>query len=169
VSLSLILGGVRSGKSRLGLQIARSWQLPVVVIATAEPLDEEMAARIARHRAERPTDWRTIEEPIDLSWALDQAPDNTGVLIDCLTLWVSNLIGKGASDEEVLRSSAVVAGSAAERPGPVVAISNEVGWGIVPDNALARRYSELLGSVNNEWSRAAQESLLVVAGRTVRL
>jgi adenosylcobinamide kinase/adenosylcobinamide-phosphate guanylyltransferase len=169
MALTLILGGVRSGKSRLGLETARSWGLPVVVIATAEPLDEEMAARIARHRSERPKDWRTIEEPIDLTWALGEVPDGSGILLDCLTLWVSNLMGKGASDEEIRRSSAEAGLVAAEHGGPVVAITNEVGWGVVPDNAPARRFSELLGTVNAEWSRAAMESLLVVAGRTLRL
>jgi adenosyl cobinamide kinase/adenosyl cobinamide phosphate guanylyltransferase len=169
VALTLLLGGVRSGKSRLAVRLATSWGTPVVVIATAEAGDEEMAERIRRHRADRPAEWETVEEPVELERALASVPDGSGVLLDCMTLWVSNLLDRGASDAEVEERAGRAARIAATRASAVVAVTNEVGWGVVPDNALARRFADLLARVNRAWADAADRSLLVVAGRVLPL
>ena len=156
--ITLLIGGARSGKSALALRLAEG---EVVFVATAEPGDEEMAERIERHRAERPASWRTVEEPVDLVGALRDAPPDACVIVDCLTLWVANTM-----DEDRAREAAAVA---AARPGVTIAITNEVGMGIVPANALAREYRDLLGRVNAIWAEAAERVLLVVAGRTLEL
>src|SRR6266542_1989303 len=169
MALTLLLGGVRSGKSRLAVRLATSGDTPVVVIATAEAGDEEMAERIRRHRAERPAEWETVEEAIELEAALASIPHDSGVLVDCLTLWVSNLLDRGASDAEVEERAGRAARIAATRVSAVVAVTNEVGWGVIPDNALARRFADLLARVNATWADAADRSVLVVAGRLLPL
>jgi len=165
VTLVLYLGGARSGKSRLALARAAAAGKPVVFVATGEALDDEMAERIARHREERPSGWATFEEPLELGRALEQAPAAATVVVDCLSLWVANVFER--SPAEQLADAA--AGLAAARPGLTVAVSNEVGLGIVPDNELARRYRDVLGRVNATWAAAADEAYLVVAGRSLRL
>ena len=167
--LTLLLGGTRSGKSRLAVELARQSEMGVVVIATAEPRDDEMAERIHRHRAERPAEWDTIEEAMQLEPALGDAMPMATVLIDDLTLWVSNLQAGDTSDVEIEELARSAATFAASRPGLTLVVSNEVGSGIVPDNALARRYAELLGRVNTIWADAAAQTLLVVAGRVLPL
>jgi len=169
MGLVLLLGGVRSGKSRLAVRLASARGGPVVVIATAEAGDEEMAERIRRHRAERAAEWETVEEPVDLEGALAGVPQEAGVLLDCLTLWVSNLIQRGLSDADIEDRARKVAELAASRRAGTVAVSNEVGAGIVPVNALARRYADILGRVNVIWAEAAESAVLVVAGRAVGL
>ena len=144
MALTLLLGGARSGKSAL-------------------------AERIRRHRGQRPADWRTVEEPFDLETAIANAPAGTYVLVDCLTLWVSNLVEQGLPDEQVGRRARAAADVAAGRPGPTVVVSNEVGSGIVPAEPLARRYRDLLGQVNAVWAAEAGQALLLVAGRAVPL
>jgi len=169
MGLVLLLGGARSGKSRLAVRLASAWSGRVVVIATAEAGDEEMAERIRRHRAERAPEWETVEEPVDLEGALAGVPQQAGVLLDCLTLWVSNLMERGLSDADIEDRARKVAALAASRRAETVAVSNEVGAGIVPVNALARRYTDILGRVNVIWAEAAESAVLVVAGRAVRL
>ena len=163
--LTLLLGGVRSGKSRLAVALATASRGPVVMIATAEPRDDEMAARIRRHRALRPSEWQTVEEPVELAEALTQAPTNACVIVDCLTLWVSNLMELGLSDDEILRRADRAASCAAAREEPSMVVSNEVGSGIVPVGALARRYADLLGAINAAWAGMTDRVFLVVAGR----
>ena len=165
--LRILIGGARSGKSRLAVQLAAGRSGPVTFIATAEIGDAEMATRISAHQAERPAGWRNIEEPIELSRALSADPADNVVIVDCLTLWVSNLIGQDLSDERIFELADTAAGIAARRTGSVIVITNEVGGGIVPANALARRYRDLLGGVNRIWARQAAETYLVVAGRLV--
>ena len=167
MALTLVLGGARAGKSGLAVRLASGWGVPVVVVATAEPRDEEMRTRIARHRAGRPPAWVTVEEPRDLEGALSRIPPGSGVIIDCLTLWVSNLMESGLSDAEI----AARAGSAAELAahGRTVAVSNEVGAGIVPIEPSARRYRDLLGSVNATWADAAKRAWFLVAGKVLPL
>jgi adenosylcobinamide kinase / adenosylcobinamide-phosphate guanylyltransferase len=167
--LTLLLGGARSGKSSLALTRARALAVPVVFIATAEMLDAEMEERVARHRAERDPDWTTVEEPLDLDRALAEAPAEACAIVDCLSLWVANLVQQDLAEEEVLSRSQRAAGVAAARPGPTIAVSNEVGMGIVPEHPLGRRYRDALGRVNATWAAAADEALLVVAGRTLNL
>ena len=154
MTLVVLVGGARSGKSTLAVERAAAEGAPVTFIATGEAGDEEMAARIALHRAERPTDWTTIEEPVDVRGAIYSVPPGDTVIVDCLSLWVANG-GNGA----VL----------APRAGLTIAVTNEVGLGIVPENALARAYRDDLGRVNASWVDAADEAYFVVAGRMLRL
>jgi adenosylcobinamide kinase / adenosylcobinamide-phosphate guanylyltransferase len=169
MAMTLLLGGARSGKSALAERLAARWDGPVTVVATAQARDAEMAERIRRHRARRPAGWRTIEEPLDLEAALAKAPADAQVLLDCLTLWVSNLLERGLTDEQVGRQARSAAAAAATRPAPTVVVSNEVGSGIVPADPLSRRYRDLLGQVNAVWAAAADQALLLVAGRAVPL
>lgn len=165
--MTLLLGGARSGKSSLAVEIGRRHDGPVTFIATCPPLDGDLAARIARHRAERPA-WPTIEEPLDLTGALSSAGSDL-VIVDCLTLWVSNLLLRGDTDDEIHAMSTVTATAAATRRAPTVVITNEVGLGIHPETELGRRYRDLLGRVNQQWAAVADPALLLVAGRAVAL
>ena len=165
--LTLLLGGARSGKSTLAVRLASETGTDVVFIATGEPRDGEMAERIARHRAERPAGWQTVEEPVALREALEAAPQDACVVVDCRSLWVANLIERG--DAGVEDEAAAAAAVAAARPAPTIAVTNEVGLGIVPVTALGRRYRDLLGRVNAFWAQAAAESFFVVAGKALRL
>jgi len=169
MTFTVLIGGVRSGKSDLAAQLAGRSDGPVVFIATAEAGDDEMAARIARHRAARPAHWSTVEAPVELRQAISNAPDDASLVVDCLTIWISNLIAHELSDAEILRLSEEAATSARARRTTIVVVTNEVGAGIVPDNALARRYRDLLGSTNTMWAAAADRTLLVVAGRVLGL
>ncbi|MGH9117829.1 MAG: bifunctional adenosylcobinamide kinase/adenosylcobinamide-phosphate guanylyltransferase [Acidimicrobiales bacterium] len=167
--LTFLVGGARSGKSRLALRLAIASGRPVAVIATGAPGDDEMAERIRRHRAERPPSWTTIEEPRDLEAALAKVGADTTVIVDCLTLWVANLLGQDLTDDEIETRASAAAGLAAGHAGGAVVVSNEVGMGVVPANALARRYADLLGRVNATWAGTADRAFLVVAGRALRL
>jgi adenosyl cobinamide kinase/adenosyl cobinamide phosphate guanylyltransferase len=169
MALTLLLGGARSGKSALAVRVARGFAGPVEVVVTAEARDAEMAARIRRHRDERPRDWRTIEAPRELEAALQGAAAGALVIVDCLTLWVSNLMEQGLDDPAVARRARAAAALAAARAAPTLAVSNEVGSGVVPAAALARRYRDLLGQVNAAWAAAATRTLLLVAGRALPL
>jgi adenosylcobinamide kinase/adenosylcobinamide-phosphate guanylyltransferase len=169
MALTLLLGGARSGKSALAVRAARGWGGAVEVVVTAEARDAEMAARIRRHRAERPAGWRTVEAPRELEAALEGAAAGALVIVDCLTLWVSNLMEQGLDDPAVARRAGASAALAAARAAPTLAISNEVGSGVVPAAALARRYRDLLGQVNAAWAAAATRTLLLVAGRALPL
>jgi adenosylcobinamide kinase / adenosylcobinamide-phosphate guanylyltransferase len=169
MALTLLLGGARSGKSARALDLAADWQGQVVFVATAEAGDPEMAARIARHRLERPASWRTVEAPLELVRAFDSIPDRAFVILDCLTLWVANAIEAGWSDEDVERAGAAVATIVAGREQPTVVVSNEVGLGLVPQTPLGRTYRDLLGRVNALFAAEAENAYLMVAGRTLEL
>lgn len=168
MALTLLVGGARSGKSTLAVRAAGFHGRPVVFLATAEALDEEMAERIRLHRAERPPGWRTVEAPLHVADALrDIEPDAT-VILDCVTMWVAN--GVAAHGEAwVLDESAVIVQEATARGGATLVVSNEVGSGIVPADAATRRWRDLLGRVNSAFSGAADAAYLVVAGRAVEL
>ena len=166
--LTLLIGGARSGKSALALRFAADAD-EVVFVATAEARDEEMAERIERHRRERPAAWQVIEEPVTLREAIDAAPPNACVIVDCLSMWVSNLLEAGWADEAVEAEAEKAARAAAERPGASVAVSNEVGLGVVPATSLGRRYRDVMGRVNATFAASADEALLVVAGRSLPL
>ena len=165
MTLVLLLGGARSGKSRLALERAEAAARPLVFIATGEPGDEEMAQRIELHRAERSAEWQTVEEPIEIEHALRAAPPGATVVLDCLSLWVANVLETHPVEEV----AAAGAATAAARDGLTVAVSNEVGLGIVPMHPLGRSYRDALGRVNTIWADAADEAYFVVAGRTLRL
>jgi adenosylcobinamide kinase / adenosylcobinamide-phosphate guanylyltransferase len=169
VSLVLLLGGARSGKSSLAVELARRSGGAVTFVATGEAVDEEMAERIRRHRAERPSGWTTVEEPCDLGGALSLVADHHAVVVDCLSLWVANLLERGDSDAEVEEEAREIAGLARARTALTVAVTNEVGLGVVPATPLGRRYRDVLGRTNAEWAAAADQVALVVAGRVLRL
>jgi len=167
--LTVLLGGARSGKSTLAVRRARGLGGPVVFVATGEPRDPEMAERIARHRADRPVEWSTVEVPVELADALADAPTQACVIVDCLSLWVANLLERGDDEDAVTARARATAAIAAERAAPTIAVSNEVGMGIVPVNELARRYRDALGRVNAIWAAAAADAALVIAGRLLTL
>ncbi len=166
MSLIVLLGGARSGKSLLAEQLAGA---RATLIATAQARDAEMAERIRRHREERPPAWSTVEEPIDLRGALAAVPSNETVVVDCLSLWTANLLEAGWKDAMVEEEASDAALAAAARPGTTIAVSNEVGLGIVPVTPLGRRYRDVHGRVNASWAKAADRAVLVVAGRMLEL
>lgn len=168
MSLVLLIGGARSGKSNLALRLALEQAAPVVFVATAEGGDDEMRARIEQHWRERPSTWQTVEEPLHLQQALEAVEETDCVIVDCLTLWAANALERfGAKGAETDAEAA--AATAAARPGLTIAISNEVGFGVVPDNPLGRCYRDLLGRVNTVWADVAGHAYLLVAGRPLPL
>jgi adenosylcobinamide kinase / adenosylcobinamide-phosphate guanylyltransferase len=159
--LTLVTGGARSGKSRYAESLITALPPPWVYVATAESGDTEMAARIAAHRAGRSTQWKIIEAPHALARVFSQISADAPVLVDCLTLWLSNRCLAGADiDAEVGQ----FANALARHAGPVVLVTNEVGSGIVPDNALARRFRDEQGRLNQRIAALADRVVLVVAG-----
>jgi adenosylcobinamide kinase/adenosylcobinamide-phosphate guanylyltransferase len=168
-SSALVLGGARSGKSRFALDLAGAAPGPRVYVATAEGRDDEMRARIARHREERGAAWETVEEPLELAARLPQlARRYPVILVDCLTLWVSNLLHADPGGAEA-RLGALVPALGACGGSRVVLVSNEVGMGIVPESALARSFRDLAGRLNQLVAGAAAEVHLVTAGIPLRL
>jgi adenosyl cobinamide kinase/adenosyl cobinamide phosphate guanylyltransferase len=166
MSLVVLLGGARAGKSALAVQLAGRWHGPVAYIATAEPGDEEMTQRIEHHRAERSPDWTTIEEPLALRDALAGLDSRALAVVDCLTLWVANLLARDAS---VLDEAEAVAELASDRLAPVIVVTNEVGLGVVPATPAGRAYRDVLGAVNAAFVRRASDAAFVVAGRSFPL
>ena len=165
-SLTLVLGGARSGKSRHGEALIAAHPAPWHYIATAEALDAEMAARIAEHRDRRDARWITLEAPRDLAGALARVPDGAPALVDCLTLWLSNML---LAEADLEAETARLVDVLAVPRGPWVAIANEVGLGIVPDNALARRFRDAAGVLNQRLAARADRVVLTVAGIPVTL
>jgi adenosyl cobinamide kinase/adenosyl cobinamide phosphate guanylyltransferase len=169
MALSVLLGGARSGKSTLAVQRALAHPGPICFIATATAGDTEMAARIARHREQRPESWQTLEEPLELDAALARADSETLVILDCLTLWVSNQLATGVHDSEIEAHATRAAQRAAKHDAPVIAVSNELGMGIVPADPLTRRFRDVHGRVNATWVAYAREASLLVAGALLHL
>jgi adenosyl cobinamide kinase/adenosyl cobinamide phosphate guanylyltransferase len=164
----LLIGGARSGKSALAVRMAAAQPAPTTLIATGEPGDDEMVARIEQHRSERPAEWTTVEEPLELADAIVDVPDRDCLIIDCLTLWTANMLAVRGAD--ATRADAVrVAAAAGARAGLTIAVTNEVGLGVVPDHVLGREYRDLLGRVNASWAAAAERAYLLVAGRALAL
>ena len=165
--LTLILGGARSGKSRLGEAVvedlaAKDLDGRAIYIATAQAYDAEMTQRIATHRERRGDLWRTEEIPLNLAPALlEYFPSDTPILVDCLTLWLSNIL---LAERDVEAEFADLIDILPQRNAPLVMISNETGLGIVPDNALARRFRDLSGIMNQAIAKAADNVLFVAAG-----
>ncbi len=165
--ISFFIGGARSGKSRLAQAAAEALPGRLIYIATAQPLDTEMADRIAYHRADRGARWDTIESPIDLPGVLpQQSRPDTVVLVDCLTLWLSNLV---CGDYDVAAAVAALHDGLASCAGSVILVSNEVGLGIVPDNALARRFRDDAGRLNQSIAAIANTVIFAAAGLALRL
>ncbi len=162
--LTLVLGGARSGKSRHAESIISTLPPPWVYVATAQPFDDEMRDRIAAHRARRAAGWITVEAPVDLARAIDAAA-GCPVLVDCLTLWLSNLLLNG-HDITIATNALETALNA--RDAPTVLVANEVGLGIVPDNALAREFRDQAGLLNQRMAARADSVLFLVAGSPMR-
>jgi adenosylcobinamide kinase / adenosylcobinamide-phosphate guanylyltransferase len=168
VSCVLIGGGSRSGKSTFALEYARRYTQPLAFIATAEARDDEMASRVASHRAERGMEFHTIEEPIHVARALVEQGHRYGaIVIDCLTLWASNLMFSGI--EDIRSETANLLRVATESTAAVVLVTNEVGCGIVPENALARRFRDVAGSMNQQAAAAALEAYWMMFGIPMRI
>lgn len=163
----MVLGGARSGKSALAVRLALESKLPVTVIATATAGDEEMADRIRRHRESRHSEWKSVEEPIELLGAIRASAAGDFLVVDCLTLWVTNLLGAGHDVADFGGLADPVVRELSGRRSVVV--SNEVGMGIVPANELARRFRDVLGFVNTRFAEGAERAVLMVAGRAVQL
>jgi adenosyl cobinamide kinase/adenosyl cobinamide phosphate guanylyltransferase len=176
--LTFLLGGARSGKSTLAVQMAERQELPVTYLATAEPFDDDLRDRVARHRAERPPHWTTVECPVELSTAVHAVTDDQFLIVDCLTVWLANLfvhLGDHDHDHDTPdiadiagRGRALDAALRARR-GPTVVVSNEVGLGVHPDSALGRVYRDELGRLNQLVAGGAHTTLLLVAGKALRL
>lgn len=165
--VTLVLGGARSGKSRFAEELLEGASGERVYLATAEAGDEEMAERIRRHRARRGAEWRTVEEPLDLAGALGrEAGPGRSVLVDCLTLWLANTMAAGL---EMERETAALLACLPGLAGPVVFVSNEVGQGIVPENALARRFRDEAGRLHQALAQASDRVFLIVAGLPLTL
>jgi len=162
-----LTGGARSGKSTLAVTLAERADRPVRVIATAEAVDAEMERRIRAHRASRPSSWAVVEEPLDLVGALRDAGEDV-VLVDCITLWLANLLAE-RDDEEILALVDEAVAIAAGRAADTIIVSNEVGSGIVPMDPVGRRFRDLQGWANQRFAAAATRAYLVVAGQTVAL
>jgi adenosylcobinamide kinase/adenosylcobinamide-phosphate guanylyltransferase len=168
VRLTLIVGGVRSGKSRLAEELAAA-SPPVTYVATALAGDAEMAERIARHRKRRSPDWRTVEEPWDVVATLSKHLGNGCVVLECLTLWLTNLMlglpqHPARGDAEILTEVDALVHTAQAGDGHVIVVSNEVGCGIMPANELARRFADILGEANQRLASVAGEVFACWAG-----
>ncbi len=166
-SIEFVLGGARSGKTRFALDLAEASPLSPFYVATGTAFDDEMRDRIARHREERGPQWSTIEEPLELAAVItrDSGADRI-LLVDCLTLWLNNLM---YADRDLLAATGVLCTALAESAGPVILVSNEVGLGIVPENALARSFRDAQGRLNQTIARIATRVTFVAAGLPLRL
>lgn len=164
--VGLVTGGAKSGKSRHAESLVRALGGTPVYIATAEALDDEMTARIARHRSDRGEGWVTIEEPHDLSRALQQTDGTGPLLVDCLTLWLSNRMIAGAAVEDDLTRLLETLGAMTS---PVWLVTNEVGSGIVPATALGRAYRDMCGTMNQRIGAIADRVDLVVCGQVLTI
>lgn len=158
----LVLGGARSGKSRYAQVRAEALTGELVYLATAQAFDQEMRERIALHRTDRGPRWSTVEEPLELADAITAcSTPETVVLVDCLTLWASNLI---LAERDTASATEGLVRAVSNARGPIIMVANEVGLGIVPDNALARRFRDVAGRINQEMAAAVEEVVVMFAG-----
>lgn len=167
--LIFIGGGARSGKSAFALRYARRLGGGGLFLATGQPSDDEMAARIDRHRADRGAEFETVEEPLEVGARLGAADPQRVVVLDCVTLWLSNLLLAGVGEAEIARGVAALAEIARSRPGPVLVVTNEVGMGIVPETPLGRAFRDLAGGAHQRLAGAASEIYAALLGVVVRL
>jgi adenosylcobinamide kinase/adenosylcobinamide-phosphate guanylyltransferase len=158
--LTLVIGGARSGKSRHAEALVAATGLPRIYIATAEAWDDEMRARIDQHRMDRGAGWETVEAPQDLATAL-AVPAGRVVLVDCLTLWLTNRL---LADADLAADTTALLRALDACPAPVVMVTNELGWSIVPENALARRFRDAQGRLNQTLAARADHVVAVIAG-----
>lgn len=160
-ALTLVIGGARSGKSRFAETLLRRSGCARVYIATAEAWDDEMRARIHSHVQDRGPDWTTLEAPHDLPRALSHATKGQAVLLDCATLWLTNRM---LAEADLAAETAMLLAALRACPAPVVVVSNEVGWSIVPENALARAFRDAQGRLNQQLANEADLAIAVMAG-----
>ncbi|HWF61598.1 MAG TPA: bifunctional adenosylcobinamide kinase/adenosylcobinamide-phosphate guanylyltransferase [Nitrospira sp.] len=164
-----VIGGASSGKSETALQLAGS-RGPRAFVATGQGLDDEMAVRIARHQASRSANWETVEEPLEVeAWLVKQGPRYRTILFDCVTLWLSNLVGTGLKESVVLARVEMLLQMMRIAAARVVIVSNELGFGLVPTEPTARAFRDLAGRVNQQIAAGADEVHLVVTGISLRL
>ena len=165
-----ITGGARSGKSRFAEELARQFQGSRAYLATAQALDEEMAERISRHQKNRAADWQTLEEPLNAPDRIEAEGNRFDlILLDCLTLWVSNLMMTGRKEEEILGEGDRLVQACRGARGSIILVGNEVGLGIVPDNAQARMFRDLSGLIQQKVAREADEVYFLVSGIAQRI
>ena len=168
--LILVTGGVRSGKSSYAQRIAESSGAKVFYVATAEALDGEMKKRIKSHKKSRAKTWVTVEEPVHLAKAINAIPSgNKTIILDCLTLFISNLIHNGMSDPQICADVKNIVKALRKKSGLSIIVTNEVGSGIVPDNKLARRFRDLQGTVNQITAKEADRVCLLLSGIPVQI
>ncbi len=177
-AVQLILGGARSGKSRMAEQVAKDSNKSVVYIATATIYDQEMQQRVDRHINDRPQHWLTVEEPLQLAHAISQhSQPNTCIVVDCLTLWLTNILMSEMDESAAMNSPAMtladhkrlLLAALASAKGQVILVSNEVGQGIVPLGELSRRFVDEAGWLHQEIAQVAQQVTMVIAGLPMRL
>ncbi len=164
-----ITGGARSGKSRYAEELARQFSGPKAYLATAQALDEEMAERIRRHRANRPQEWQTLEEPIEVVGCIEEGDRFHLILLDCLTLWVSNLMVAGWDEARILEEGNRLLDACRQVKGSLILVGNEVGMGIVPENAQARLFRDLSGLIQQKVAREADEVYFMVSGLALKM
>ncbi len=182
MNLTLVTGGARSGKSRFAETLAAESGLPVVYLATMELLDDEVRERASRHRLRRPSSWQTVEEPVEVVAALEGSGQDALVLLDCVTLWITNLLVRRIPNfdhaspdawERAIAECVAEAGNLVDhqsrRKGPLVAVTNEVGLGVVPETRAGRYFRDAAGLVNQELSRHAGRVVFMVSGRPLDL
>lgn len=169
MTTTIVLGGARSGKSAYAQaraeDAAGSERRPIMIV-TAQAFDHEMTDRIARHQADRDARWVTVEAPVDLVAAIAALRPDDVAVVDCLTLWLSNMM---AVETDIEAACTALVAAAASCPATLMLVSNEVGWGIVPDNALARQFRDHAGRLHQHLTRVADEAVLVVAGLPLTL
>lgn len=168
--ITFILGGARSGKSQFAIGLAKKTPKSVIFIATATDSDKEMRERIKLHRKNRPSHWKTIEEPKKLAALVKGIPKKTElIIIDCMTIFISNLLLEGKSDNFVENEIGLMLKNLAKARFNSLIVSNEVGMGIVPDNALARRFRDLAGKINQGIAKASNEVYFIVSGLRLKI
>lgn len=171
----MVTGGVRSGKSRYAEEMAAKLGGKVTYLATAQALDVEMEERIERHQQRRPNDWKTIEEPLEVITVLSRCQKGDTVLLDCLILYLSNLFFKyaelpiGSQEQIISEKVADLAETVKRSKANVIIVTNEIGWGVVPDNSLARRFRDMAGTANQKLAAVCDEVYLLVSGLPIRI
>ena len=168
---TLVLGGCRSGKSSHALKLAEdASDKNRIYIATCVPYDNEMQDRVNRHQGERDNTWQTVETPVDIAGTITENSSHAGViLVDCLTLWVTNLLMEDKSEEEILKEVAQLNSALEKSLCPVILVSNEVGAGIVPENGLARKFRDIAGFVNQKVAKCVDNVFFTAAGIPLKI
>jgi adenosylcobinamide kinase / adenosylcobinamide-phosphate guanylyltransferase len=172
----LVTGGGRSGKSSYAQKMAESLQEPRAFLATCPPIDEEMTARIRKHRdARRHKNWHTIEESLDIAGAIQNAHEFPTILVDCLTLWINNLLyeaeqsNRSLSESDIARECARLIAACKSHSGTIICVTNEIGMGLIPENALSRLYRDLVGRCNQIIAESSLRVVLLVSGQPIEI